>query len=207
MLHNFFTNRHNRYWSNRQIDWRQAYWNPEHPHRDLIVKALSNIKFGSIIEIGCASGANLGRIKQAFPHVQIGGIDVSEDAIKTALEIFGDKADVLEVGNATKIFLSDKSTDVVLTDAVMIYIDPFDINKAIKEIKRVTRKNVLFVELHSKSWWERLAIRLFSGYNLYNWPKLLEQHGFYNIEILKIPEHIWPGIPWARWGHVISARL
>ena len=207
-MRNFLTSRHKRYWERRQIDWRQAYWNPEHPHREVIVRALKGVKFNSIIEVGCASGANLQKIKKAFPHVEIGGIDISSDAIKTAIEIFGDRAAVLEVSDVKEIFLSDKSADVVLSDMCLIYLDPLNIYKAIQEIKRVARNNILLVEFHHKSWFKRLALRIFAGYNSYNYEKLLKRHGFYDIEFYKLTEADWPtGEPQKTFGYVISARI
>jgi ubiquinone/menaquinone biosynthesis C-methylase UbiE len=194
-MRNFLTNRHKKYWANRKIDWKQSYWNPEHPHRELIIKALKRIKFGSIIEVGCGAGANLGKILQNFKGagVAVGGIDISKDAIDTALEIFGNDAEVLEVSSIDKIFLSDKSSDVILSDMALIYISPWDINKAVKEIKRVARSYIVFVEFHHKSWFKRLALRLLSGYNSYDYEKLLKKHGFYNIEFYKLTEKDWPG--------------
>ena len=205
-MRNFLTNRHKSYWANRKIDWKQAYW-ADHPHRDLIIKALRGLKFGSVIEIGCGAGYNLHKIKQAFPQVEIGGIDISEDAIETAKKLLPESTAVLETSSVTEMFLSDLSCDVILSDAVLIYFDPFTIGKVLKEIKRVGRKAVILVELHSDNWWERLAVRFISGYNLYNWPKLLTKHGFRDVEIYKIPENVWPGIPWAKWGHIIAAKI
>ncbi len=206
-MRNPFTKRHIKYWENRKIDWREAYFTPDHPHRELIIRALKRIQFGSVIEAGCASGANLYKIRQNFPSAQIGGIDISKDAIDMAFEILGECA-VLEVSSVTSMFLSDNSVDVILTDACLIYIDPFNINKAIKEIKRVARNNILLIEFHSTNWFKRQALRLFAGYNAYNWPKLLEKHGFSQIEMVKLKQEDWPGgEPWKTFGHIISAKL
>lgn len=206
-MRNFLTGRHKSYWANRKIDWKESYWNPEHPHRDLIIKALKRIPFGSIIEVGCGAGANLGKIIQNFKGVSVGGIDINPDAIKTAEEIFGNDAEVLEVSSMDKIFLSDQSSDIVLTDMALIYADPFKINKVIKEIKRVARNAVILIEFHHKNWFKRLALRLFSGYNSYNYQKLLEKHGFYNIEFYKLTEKDWPGgNPQKEFAYLIVAK-
>jgi len=206
-MRNFLTSRHKKFWKTRQIDWKESYWTPEHPHRELIIKALKRIKFGSIIEIGCGAGANLGKIIQNFKGVAVGGIDINKDAIDTALEIFGNNADVLEVSSMDKIFLSDQSTDIVLTDMALIYADPFKIDKVIKEIKRVARNAVILVEFHHKSWIKRLALRLFAGYNSYDYQRLLEKHGFYNIEFYKLSEKDWPnGEPQKTFAYLISAK-
>lgn len=202
-LKNFLTFRHKKYWKDRQIDWKQAYFTPDHVHRDLIIKALSHMSFGSVLEIGCGAGANLYNIKRHFPLVEVGGIDISKDAIDMCNKLMPDAA-VFEVASADKMFLQDKSSDVVLSDACLIYIDPLHINKVIKEIKRVSRKYVLFVEFHSPRWWNRFVLRLLDGYNAYNYKTLLEKHGFYGVEIYKIKDKEWPG--WGGFGYVIAAK-
>lgn len=76
------------YWAQRKMDWKQGYFNPDHPHRDFIIELLRKEPPGSVCEIGCASGANLWRIKKEFPNCKIAGCDVNADAIETANKIF-----------------------------------------------------------------------------------------------------------------------
>lgn len=202
-MRNFFTKRHKRFWQKRKIDWRQAYFTPEHPHRQAILRKLGKISAGSVLEIGCGAGANLSLIKKTWPGVRVGGIDLSEEALKEARKNV--LSDVLEQGSATDIFLSDKSSDVVLSDACLIYLDPLNINKALKEIKRVARNNIILVEFHSKSWIKRWMLRIAGGYNAYDYEKLLEKHGFRDIIIEKMTE--WPDSLWEDWGYIIVAKV
>lgn len=200
------TEKHKAYWQTRKIDWVEAYaktW--DHPHRQMIVDALRGMKFTQVLELGCASGPNLIRIIREFPGVQVGGIDISPDAIETARKILPPNS-VLDVGTAENCFFADKCADVVLSDACLIYMGPEKINKVIAEMKRVTRKHVVFVEFYEPSWWKRLAIRWKSGYFAHDYKKLLKQHGFWDIEIKRIPEATW-GYPWSTFGAVITARI
>jgi len=81
----FHTTKHwTQYWDNRNINWEEAYYPPDHSHRNLIIEALSKMRFQSLLEVGCASGGNLARIKHAFPRAELGGIDVSKESIMTA---------------------------------------------------------------------------------------------------------------------------
>lgn len=197
------TNTNIKYWKDRKIDWVEHYWNPEHPHRNYIIALLSKLKFTSLLEVGCATGANLYRVKKAFPNTSIGGVELNEDAVKEAsLRLPGA---VIEQGSAENMFFSSKSVDVVLTDACLIYVGPTKINKVLKEIDRVARSAILFVELYSPSFLQRLLIR-FAGYNAYNYPKLLKKLGYYDIELYKIPKEAWPGGPWEYWGYLIIAK-
>jgi len=161
------------------------------------------------MEIGCAAGANLVNIAKAMPGRQIGGIDVSPDAIEKAKEVTGAvfNGGFFKVNSADDIMMSDNSSDVILSDAVLIYVDRTKIKKYLKEIKRVSRNHILFCEFHSESWWDRLALKWKTGYNAYDWVKLLEKNGFYDIYIYKLREQDWEGYPWNKYGHLILARV
>ena len=214
MFRNFLTRRHKRYWSGRKIDWRQAYCDPSnpaetinHPHRNLIIGYLKKIRWNTLLEAGCASGGNLFRIQKEFPNAKLGGVDISEDAIATARQLLRSDT-ILEVNDVRNLFFNDASVDVVLLDMGLIYLDPFNIHKALKEIKRVLRKHLILVEFHSRNPFKRWALRLLSGYNAYHWPKLLSKYGFYDVEMYKLTEKDWPsGEPQKSFGYLITAKI
>ena len=66
-----------KYWTNRPV----LPADPNHPHRAVIVKKLAKFDFRSVLEVGCATGANLYAIKTAYPNKDIGGIDWNIKAI------------------------------------------------------------------------------------------------------------------------------
>lgn len=106
------------------------------------------------------------------------------------------------------IFLSDNGVDVILTDMTLIYIGPFKIKKILREIKRVARFNIIFVEFYAKSFWQRLILWLKTGYFAYNWPKLLTKIGFYDIGLSRLTEKDWPGgNPQKDYAAIITARI
>lgn len=193
------TKQHKKYWEERKIDWEQAYWNPEHPHRDLIIEALSDMAFNSVLEVGCGAGANLYRVLQAWPRTELGGVDINNDAILMARKKLP-TAQYLACAPADRIFLGDNSIDVTITDACLIYYDAFKIKKVLKEIYRITRRDIVLCELHSKSIYDKLTSR----YHLHNYPKLLTKVGFYDVQMEKITN--WPGKPWEKWGYIITAK-
>ena len=201
------TNWYRRYWKKRSnINWKEAFFNPEHPHRKLIVEALKQFQFKSVLEVGCGAGANLYNIKQNFPHSDVGGIDWNEDAIKAAKEMLP-KASVLQVGEATDIYISDKGADILLSDMCLIYLDKKNFRKALKEAKRVARNGVVFCEFHHPSWFMRLFLKLYSGYNAYNYKEELKKLGFYDIFIRKITDQEWPvGNPQHTFAYLITAK-
>jgi SAM-dependent methyltransferase len=60
-----------------------SYWDTiDAPHRNVIIDALRSLPaFGSLLEIGCGPGVNLFRVLQAFPDVDVTGLDISPGAI------------------------------------------------------------------------------------------------------------------------------
>lgn len=201
------TKQHKTWWKDRKIDWQKDYlatWN--HPHRELISRVLASFNWISLWEVGCGPGANLVRlIKDGASNKQLGGSDVNPEAIKLAQKTF--KGGKFHVESVEDMLLSDEAVDVILSDATLIYIGPFKIKKAIKEIIRIARNRLVLCEFHSENWLKRWIFRLRTGYNAYNYRKLLEDAGCYDISILKIPKAFWDGTPWTEFGYIITCKI
>ena len=194
------------FWEERKIDWNKDYlqtWN--HPHRHLISAILKRLSWMSLFEIGCGAGANLVNIVKSFPGktLQLGGSDINEDAIKVAQEVL--KGAVLKVGSGDDVIMSDDSVDIVLTDRMLIYVGPTKIKSYIREIRRLARNHVILCEFHSESFYDRIKLKLTSGYNAYNYKRLLEKFGFYNIMAYRLPKEAWPGDTYP--SYIIVAKV
>lgn len=204
------TKKHQNYWKRRTEDWKTAYFDTkDHPHRDFIIQHLMRIHFGSLLEVGCNTGPNLYRIAQAFPHITTGGLDINAGSIEMAKNLLPTQVHTLDVGPADDIPLSDKSVDLILTDACLMYIGRDKIDKVMKEITRVARNNVVFFEPHCESRWQRFLMRNHKkNYYAHDYKKLLEKHGFWDIEIYKMPPEMWKGeILWEKYGNLIVGRI
>lgn len=200
------TKNHTWWWKQRKLDWRKEYQNWQHPHRKWIVRALKSFGWQSLIEIGCAAGANLIAIVKEMPGRQLGGVDVNEEAIKVASETL--VGGLFRVNSADDIMLSDKATDVVLSDLCLIYVDPFKIDKYLKEIFRVARNHIVFCEFHTTNPWKRFWLKVRFGYNAYNWSKLLKKHGCYDIVKYKMPPELWENEePQKTFAYLFIARV
>ena len=200
------TKDHKNYWKTRDLDWKSAYFDTHnHPHRDLLIGELRKLKFNSVIEVGCAAGANLYRIKQAFPNVLIGGVDLNEKATETARNLLP-KGTLIDTMSADDLFFNSKHTDIILTDACLIYIGPSKIKKALREFKRLARKYVVLVEIYSANPIVQFLIWRRNGYFVYNYPRLLRKLGFRDIQMVKIPKWAWPDTGWHTYGRIIIAR-
>lgn len=210
------TKAHKKFWKDRKIDWNQSYltgvdevsgqpmWN--HPHRDIIMMALKSFHWISIWEVGCGAGANLLKIFKEFSNSrQIGGSDINADAVESCRKTFiGGRFHIEATEN---ILLSDKSVDVILSDAHLLYAGPFEIQKNLKEMIRVTRNHIVLCELHEKSWFKRMKLRLKTGYNAHDYEKELKELGCYDVRMVKIPRDYWKGDPWETYGYVITAKI
>jgi len=149
------------YWKFRHMfdkGWAENYISEksiDNPHRKfLIEKILNYFPFENVLEIGCASGPNLYILAKKFPGVKFYGIDISKKAIKTGRDFFK-KENMenvfLEIGEAEKLNkFSDKSIDIIFTDAVLIYLGMDKINLAIKEMLRVAKKAIILHEQHNE---------------------------------------------------------
>lgn len=206
ILKNLLGKNHKKYWEDRKIDWKTSYfdtWN--HPHRYMISGILKKLQWDSLFEVGCGAGANFANILSQFRGkvMHLGGNDVNADAIEFAEKQFAGA--FLKVGTAEDIMMSDNSTDIIISDMTLIYVK--DINKALKEIKRVARSYILLCELHSESFYGRMKERWRSGYYVRNYKKLLTKHGFTNIQFIKIPKEAWDGKPQVPFGYIILAKV
>lgn len=210
-----FTKKHKKYWAERKIDWDKSYLRGidevsgrpmyDHPHREIIMQALKTFPWMSLWEVGMGGGANLAKILQTFKDKQLGGCDINPDAVEFATKTF--QGGKFHCESVEDMLLSDKAVDVVLSDATLLYIGPEKIRSTIHELVRIARNRIVLCEFHGTNWLSRWWLRLKTGYNAYDYKKLLEDEGCYDIQVVKIPEAYWQGFPWTKWGYVIVAKL
>lgn len=197
------------YWSNRPITDEQRDWlygesnwiedykkSKVHPHRQVIIDELKKFEWNSLFEVGCNTGPNLELIKNNFSKSKLYGIDPNPDAVVAAYDL---GLNVIP-GIAQQIPKLDKSIDVVLADASLMYVPPDQINKAMNQIDRVCKEAVIIVERFSEQ--ESNNGHIWSR----NYKKLLEDRGF-KVEMIKITEELWPGSPnWAKYGYYFIGK-
>ena len=203
------------YWSQRPLadpkmdwaydsgDWVQGYVDSvDHPHRQVFVDEIGKIKPENVLELGSNTGPNLVLLKQKFPELKIAGIDANPDAIRFAKHIWPE-AD-WRVGDILQpLPYEDKSFDVILCDAVLMYVAPSEIESVMKEINRVAKKAVLIIDWFDdskdgveKDWhWAR---------SYHRW---LRDLGFGLVWHRKLEEHEWPVTKkWQNNGHIFVGR-
>ena len=204
------------YWINKKggEDWNskssisEAYWESiNHPHRQLLVDTIGKFKPKSILEIGCASGANLYLLAKKYPNAEIWGVDINKEAVDYGQRKFrelGMKNVWLATGKADRLLFADKSFDVVFTDAMLIYIGRDKISQVIESMLLIAKKGLVLCEWHNEnlSWlgeykdgvWQRDYWRVFRRYVNKD-----------SIKITKIPKNVWA--EWDNRGAIIEVEL
>lgn len=141
------------------------------------------------------------------------GIKYEENPIRKAQREFGEIhlstpniEDIeFKVGSADALPFHGDSFDLVLTDAMLIYIGPDKITRVLREIRRVTYNKMMFVEFHHKSFWKRLGLRMASRYYAYDYSKLLPKYNCKYVRIMKMSKELWSGEPWETYGSIITS--
>jgi protein-L-isoaspartate(D-aspartate) O-methyltransferase len=91
-----------------------------------------------ILDVGCGKGFQLFELTQLCPGVEVHGIDISSYAIENAKEEIRGR---LQVGNATSLPYPDHYFDFVFSINTLHNLHCYDLDKALREIERVGKKN------------------------------------------------------------------
>ena len=205
-------------WANRDLNKiRTSLNNLTHSHRKLLVEKISRFQpIISILEIGCSYGPNLYCLAKQFPQAELTGIDINPLSIQEGNKLLT-KDGILNVklicGKADELRqFQNQKFDIVLTDALLIFIGPDKIKKVIREMLKITRRALIFVEWHCENpvsdkdpfglgiyhygCWKRNYINLFNQFV----PKE-------RIHLTKIPKELWPSKDWEELGYIIEVLL
>lgn len=90
-----------------------------------------------ILDVGCGKGFLLYDFTKVLPELDLYGIDISEYAIDNAKEEIKDR---LQVGNAISLPFPDNYFDFVYSITTLHNLHAYDLEKALREIERVSKK-------------------------------------------------------------------
>lgn len=196
-------------WRNRHLyrrDWAKSYLETvDHPHRTQIVEAVAAFYPVGVLEIGCASGANLVRLRQRLPYARLHGLDINAEAIRIGRQHFaGDGRISWTIGQADRLTsFSNHSHDVVLSDAVLMFVAPDRIHQVLCEMIRVARKGLVLNEYHAAG---EGRGHFDGGRWVYDLTALLRQHAPDNAHIETRKSDFTGGL-WDRYGTLITVRV
>ncbi len=195
-------------------EWVLGYWDSKnHSHRPFLLERIAAFyPFTSLLEIGCNCGPNLYLLARKFPNVEIAGIDINPEAIEKGRQLFASEgiSNVrLSVGKADRLEqFPDKSFDIVLTDAVLIYVGPDKIKKVIQEMLRVARRALILLERHrfEVNGKDPQGLGVYSrGLWIRDYAALLKQLvPGERVKVTAIPQELWPEEGWRDLGAIIE---
>jgi len=91
-----------------------------------------------ILDVGCGKGFLLYDFTKIIPGIKVYGLDISEYAIENSKEEIKNN---LLVGNATDLPFEDNEFDFVYSITTLHNLHCYDLDKALREIERVGKKN------------------------------------------------------------------
>jgi len=144
------------FWRTNEDQRAEKCWHAIHqPHRQVLVEALKKLPpFETLLEIGSNAGPNLRLIHDAFPDVDLTGLDVSGvdyDAAKFAeLDRRGELAGKGRVGFVEgpipESLRSLHPTDVVLSCYALAYVTPKDFAETMFAITEIAQRAIVLAE-------------------------------------------------------------
>ena len=90
----------------------------------------------SVLDVGCAKGFMMHDFAKLIPGITLKGIDVSEYAIKNAID---DMRPHVEVANAKSLPYPDNSFDYIISVTTIHNLDRSELIQSLQEIERVAR--------------------------------------------------------------------
>ncbi|MGQ0639619.1 MAG: class I SAM-dependent methyltransferase [Gemmatimonadaceae bacterium] len=182
-----------------------AFWTETRDaHRDVIIDAvLKRAPIGSLLEVGCGSGANLYRLALALPGTQFHGLDVNQhvvDETRARFEAMAMTNIALTSGRADVLDMPNDSIDIILCDAVLMYVGPDKIGRTLSELLRVARKSVLLSEWLGA---EGARSTYHYGHWLHDYVSML-RHRVARVQTNLYPPTSWADSSWRQYGHLIE---
>lgn len=129
--------------------------------------------YGKILDAGCGNGEFSISLSQQFPASKITGIDYSEDMIKLCEHAKEDKrcgSLEFKVANLLNTPFDDNEFDITVSVNTIHHIHKKDLDRAIEEIARITKKTVILeIKNRNTPYYpiKKIKSRLLSGITVY----------------------------------------
>ena len=119
----------------------------DHPSRGdrsaWLAERIASYRPGSILEVGCGYGKQLGTLRDRLPGIPLVGVDFSPTQLRQANRYLSGVADVgLALATGLRLPFPDRSFDLVLTSAVILHNPPAEAEVIRREVIRVSRRLV-----------------------------------------------------------------
>lgn len=120
----------------------------------LIESIIDCYPFTSLLEVGCGYAQNFHVLADLLPQVRLAGIDIDAGRIDEGQALLQRKgvSAVLAEGDVCDLSVfADRSVDIVMACALLLFVEPERIEQAVREMLRVARKSVLLLEQHQEN--------------------------------------------------------
>lgn len=183
---------------------RLAFPNVELAHRDWLVdRLLSDGSVSDVLEVGSGWGPNLEVLARRAPNLRLTGVDISPASVVEGNARFAERGlsnITLHEGNADNLrAFTTGCVDVAFTDALLIYIDKYKIQKSIEEMMRLARRRVVLLEMH------QTGAGAGGRYTRDGWVRdydalLRPIAGEAAVRLTPLPRGIWTAGRWPKFG-------
>ncbi len=188
-------------WGGEKDDWIKGCWESrDHSHRSFLIEKIAEHPHSNVLETGANCGPNLYLLSKRSPTIEMVGVDINPIAVQKGNAWFKEEgiSNVkLLVGKADDLGeFEDKSFDVVFTDAVLIYVVPDKIEKVVREMLRVARRALIFLEWHCFD--SGCSVRgTYVSHWMRDYVSLLKEFvPPHRIEVTKLPKGLWTDEKW-----------
>lgn len=114
-----------------------------------LIKTYRLNKDSTVLDIGCGKGYLLADLKKTLPGIKVFGYDISKYAIENAhLEV---KNNIFNIKAEEKYRFGNKEIDLLISLGTLHNLEIFNLEKAFKEINRVSKKSYIWVESYRNS--------------------------------------------------------
>lgn len=116
------------------------------PHRLRLCDLIAAPGCSSLLEVGCANGANLSVLSARLPQCTLAAVDLNAHALHTAVQrvkAVGGNIGTFRIAAADRLPFMDGEFELVLSDAVFMYLTPQVARRALREMHRVSRTRII----------------------------------------------------------------
>jgi len=100
--------------------------------------------FQNIIEVGGGDGRNIGNISERFKNIECYSVDINQELSKFVNKKYSKVKTI--IADIIKLPFEDNSFDLVFTFQTLQHIPPEEINLALKELMRISKKEIWLYE-------------------------------------------------------------
>ncbi len=118
-----------------------------HPWNLRVLDWIQETRPGRVLEIGCGFGRNLRELfHRGFSAEALFGVDLSKRMLKKCRRYLGEKTPRLQQADVRELPFREGSFDTVYVSLVLMHVPPGEVEKAIQEAVRISRRQVVFLE-------------------------------------------------------------